>query len=108
MRIVAPFSELPMIYQARMQSYVLDKKSPGPFLIAVLRNDLRDAVMKSTPTDMACLYALVEFASRLSENCIGDSVDEWTGVRKVPAFEVEPVVEVVVEAVAVKPKRKRA
>lgn len=107
MRIVAPFSELPMLYQARMQSYVLDKQSPGPFLIAVLRNDLRDAVMKATPTDMACLYALVEFTARLSENCIGESVDEWTGVRKVPTFEVEPVVEVV-EVAAVKPKRKRA
>ncbi len=107
MRIVAPFSELPMLYQARMQSYVLDKQSPGPFLIAVLRNDLRDAVMKATPTDMACLYALVEFTARLSENCIGESVDEWTGVRKVPTFEVDPVVEVV-EVAAVKPKRKRA
>ena len=93
MAIVDPFTSLPVIYQYRMQCFVLDRVSPGPFLSAVLRNDLRDAVAKATPMDISCLPDIVDFVSRLSENCTGDNVDVWIGVRKVEVFAPEVVAE---------------
>lgn len=49
------YSELPDGIRQSLQSYIEDGEQPGPFLRAVLENDLRETLYSAQPEEMAVL-----------------------------------------------------
>lgn len=78
-----PYTQLPALYGARLRDYVERHRTPGDFLVAVLKNDLRAALRVGSAFEVGCLPTLVDW---LDEN-LPDTL--WGGPEVVDAW-LEP------------------
>jgi hypothetical protein len=77
------YSLLPAHVRPGLEAWIREAHRPGAFLLALLRNDLSEAVARA---DYLCLYALPVLVSwltnRAPEACWGsaEKVERWTGL----------------------------
>lgn len=80
-RIVGATEEVPQHLREGLDAYIETGRAVGSFLLAVLSNDLADAVARADPVSRRALPALVEYLKRpeVPASCHGshDAVREW-------------------------------
>lgn len=84
------YARVPDHLRPGIEAWIREAREPGQFLLAVLRNDLHEAIARADHLSLYALPVVVAWlANRAPSRCWGslENVEAWTGL---PAWQDEP------------------
>jgi hypothetical protein len=77
-------ARVPPATMEQLQAYMIDRREPGDFVVAVLANDLKDAFGRADESNTRAMAAIVSFVyNHMPVHCQGsrEKVKQWLADR---------------------------